>query len=167
MFLHYLPDINVGWIVLHKNGCSSTIAAIRNAGYSLVTEMPPEEFAQLPVRVAHWRCPRARLESAYRMYQHMACPHALGSFSDFVLDVCADHKGDVHVMPQVERCMWRDQWLPTKLIRWDFAALALALKTGPIPHERRGDAVPTIWTPAAELVFADRYAADIALWAGV
>ena len=78
-------------------------------------------FAALPTRIALIRCPRARLESAYRA-RRQEQNYSYTRFDDFneiVLYVFADVAPAPHVAPYAEQCR-----LANEVIKWDWPRLS-------------------------------------------
>jgi hypothetical protein len=96
-----------------------------------------DAFAELPRRIVFLREPRGRIESAWRIYSagfRTRYCHRLGSLSEFVLAVSSDHLGDPHVAVAFEQCCHDGTFLPNRIIRWDFPALATLLGVAHMPH---------------------------------
>jgi hypothetical protein len=114
------------------------------------------------------REPHKRMESGYRMWASMPwgspTPHCpFTDLSSFVLKVCADAKGDHHVLPATELANYEGALLPNRIIRWNFLELEelLGIK---IAHYHSSNPGPCIWSDAARSAFAERYAPDLEIW---
>jgi hypothetical protein len=160
MDLFWIRRSNLGIALFPKAASVSISEAIPHEGIGRLCQL--SDFQACPRRFAFWRDPAGRLESSYRY--HSGGPHrADGStFSDWVLKVCSDIKGDQMVVPQSELL----NGLDAEPIRWDFARLE-ALLGVKVAHSHRSDhAIETQWTDEAHDVFTKRFVRDLLLFAG-
>ncbi len=160
-------DHAFGVVVIPKVASNTVMNAIRASGKHW-GEMCAREFAELPERVALIREPHERAASAYRMYSLTGCGrgHDLSSFQSFVLGVCKRDDNDAHVISQMRLCSPKGEFLPTRLIRWDFEELARTLGVAAVPHDNPSRPLDTEWTTQARDLFDDVFASDIKMWIG-
>lgn len=118
----------------------------------------PAEFLALPRRVALLREPHDRFESTWRDYrQRRDVRLTFGEFAETALAGRFPFKTP-ELVPQVDYCAFANH-----LIRWDFAELTEVLGVT-VPHVNRTEREPVIWPTTITERFAERYAADLALW---
>jgi hypothetical protein len=142
----------LGFCLIYKNASSSLRAA------RTMRPVTPAEFLKLPRRVALLREPHDRFESTWRDYrQRRDVRFTFGEFAETALAGGFPFKTP-ELVPQVKYCA-----LANHLIRWDFAELAEVLGVA-VPHVNRTEREPVIWPAAIKERFAERYAADLALW---
>jgi hypothetical protein len=142
----------LGFCLIYKNA-SSSIRAARP-----MRPVTPAEFLVLPRRVALLREPHDRFESTWRDYrQRRDVRLTFGEFAETTLAGGFPFKTP-ELVPQVDYCA-----LANHFIRWDFAELAEVLGVA-MPHINRTEREPVIWPAAIKERFAERYAADLALW---
>jgi hypothetical protein len=142
----------LGFCLIYKNASSSVRAA------RPMRPVTPAEFLVLPRRVALLREPHDRFESTWRDYrQRRDVRLTFGEFAETALAGDFPFKTP-ELVPQVDYCA-----LTNHLIRWDFAELAEVLGVA-VPHVNRTEREPVIWPAAIKERFAERYAADLALW---
>lgn len=142
----------LGFCLIYKNASSS----VRTA--RPMRPVKPAEFLVLPRRVALLREPHDRFESIWRDYRQRRGVRL--TFEEFAETALVGHFPfkTPELAPQVAYC-----GITNHLIRWDFAELAEVLGVA-VPHVNRTEREPVIWPAAIEEQFADRYAADLALW---
>jgi hypothetical protein len=142
----------LGFCLIYKNASSS----IRTA--RPMRPLTPGEFVALPRRVALLREPHDRFESTWRDYRQRR--HVRLTFEEFAEMALAGgfpfHTPEL--VQQVDFCA-----LANHLIRWDFGELAGVLGVA-VEHVNRTEREPVIWSASIEQRFAERYAADLALW---
>jgi hypothetical protein len=144
----------LGFCLIYKNASSSVRAARPMRPVTLA------EFLALPRRVALLREPHDRFESTWRDYrQRRGVGLTFGEFAETALARRFPFKTP-ELLPQVDYCAFANN-----LIRWDFAELAEVLGVT-VPHLNRTEREPVIWPAAITERFAERYAADLALWEG-
>lgn len=119
-------------------------------------QLTSDQFAQLQTRYSFWRHPADRMASAFRMYSTpliRSC-HSVESFEKFVLEVCENHKNDVHVIPQ--SLTMKD--INSIEIKWDFDKLREALGLPEIIPENVSDnSIACDWTEIARAAFNVAY----------
>jgi hypothetical protein len=142
----------LGFSLIYKNASSSVRAA------RPMRPVTPAEFLVLPRRVALLREPHDRFESTWRDYRQRRDVRL--TFEEFAETALAGHFPfkTPELVPQVDYCA-----LANHLIWWDFAELAEVLCVA-VPHVNRTEREPVIWPAAIKERFAERYAADLALW---
>jgi hypothetical protein len=161
-----MPFFNVdhrfGLLLIHKCASSAIHNAVVKSGL-WHSEVNLDQFKELPLRVAFLREPHRRIESCYRMYSVTGSSrhHDLSSFSNFVVDVCRDRKGDPHVDHQSKHCSGH----PNKYLCWDFDEMArlLGLESIP-PYHSSLRSIRTDWSDEARAAFDETFAEDIKLW---
>jgi hypothetical protein len=148
----YKVTRELGFCLIYKNASSSVRAA------RPMRPVKPAEFLALPQRVTLLREPHDRFESTWRDYRQRRDVRL--TFAEFAETALAGHFPfkTPELFPQVAYC-----GLVNHLIRWDFAELAAVLGVA-VPHLNRTEREPVIWPTALEERFAQRYAADLALW---
>jgi hypothetical protein len=155
-------------ILIPKNGTSTINRAIDKAGYKRTTIGMHLAAADNKTKFVMWREPEDRIESAFRMYRENN--EHYGVFADWVLRICdrinwEETIRDGHITPQWMQCMWEDQFVPTKIIRWNFAEFSAEASLPPM--SRRYNASyhwPTKWTDEARASYRERYAKDFEIW---
>lgn len=161
-------------ILFPKSGSSSIQKALR-VGWS---EISPNIAVQYERRIAFMREPHERAESAYNMFvAEGSSQHDISSFDKFILDICKGHKDDPHVMSQSEQCYYDKHdagiFLPTQVIRWDFAQLEAVLALSykdinfTIPLVNEGVGKRPVWSEGSRKKFDKVYKKDIAIWEGL
>jgi hypothetical protein len=142
----------LGFCLIYKNASSSMRAA------RPMRPVTPAEFLVLPQRVALLREPHDRFESTWRDFCQRR--NFRLTFAEFAERAFADSFPfkTPELVPQIDYCA-----LANHLIRWDFTELADVLAVA-VPHVNRTEREPGMWTAAIEERFAERYAADLALW---
>jgi hypothetical protein len=148
----YKVTRELGFCLIYKNASSS----VRTA--RPMRPVTPTEFLVLPRRVAFLREPHDRFESTWRDYhQRRDVRLTFGEFAETALAGSFPFHTP-ELVPQVDYCA-----LANYLIRWDFGELAEVLGVA-VPHVNRTEREPVIWPTAIKERFAERYAADLALW---
>jgi hypothetical protein len=144
----------LGICLIYKNASSSVRAALP------LRPVTPAEFLALPRRVALLREPHDRFESTWRDYrQRRDVRLTFGKFAERALaGGFPFHTPEI--VRQVDCCA-----LANHFIRWNFSELAEVLGVA-VPHINRTEPEPVIWPAAVTEKFAERYAADLALWEG-
>ena len=142
----------LGFCLIYKNASSSVRAARPMRPVTLA------EFLALPRRVALLREPHDRFESTWRDYrQRRDVRLTFREFAETALAGSFPFKSP-ELAPQVDYAA-----LANHLIRWDFGELAEVLGVA-VPHVNKTEREPVIWPAAINERFAERYAADLALW---
>jgi hypothetical protein len=151
MPLWHYPELNLGFVSIHKNA-SNSIKDLRLPR----RRVDLDEFLTLPNRVAFWRDPTARIVSAWRTVGGRREP-----FDAFVKRACLAHRGDGHMMSQTEHCLGKNL---TEYIFWDFARLAEVLGISAVPHVNSSSGSDPEWSDETKLKFDVAYAKDLATW---
>jgi hypothetical protein len=142
----------LGFCLIYKNA-SSSVRTARS-----MRPVTPAEFLALPRRVALLREPHDRFESTWRDYRQRRDVRL--TFEEFAEMAFAGafpfHTPEL--VPQLDYCA-----LANHLIRWNFGELAGELGVA-VAHVNRTEREPVIWPVAIKQRFAERYAADLALW---
>ena len=159
MFIKVGSDL--GLALFPKSASSS----ITNALAPHFSEVDPHTFKRLRVRVAFMREPHDRAEAAYRMFrrERHCCQHDVSSFNKFIRNICSRHKGDPHVIPQTWLAMYDGEFMPNRVVRWDFDEMSKIIGVS-IPHDNKGVCTPVRWSAEARRMFDEVYAEDLALW---
>jgi hypothetical protein len=142
----------LGFCLIYKNASSSVRAA------RPMRPVTPAEFLALPRRVALLREPHDRFEATWRDYRQRRGVRL--TFSEFAAAAFTDRFPfkTPELLPQVDHC-----GLANHLIRWDFGELAEVVGVM-VPHVNRTAREPVGWPAEVKERFAERYAADLALW---
>jgi hypothetical protein len=142
----------LGLCLIHKNASTSVRAA------RPMRPVTPSEFLVLPRRVALLREPHDRFASTWRDYrQRRDVRLTFEEFSEAAFSRGFPFKTP-ELVPQVKCCA-----LANEFIRWDFAEISALLEVA-IPSLNRTEREPLIWPAEIKKEFAERYAADLALW---
>jgi hypothetical protein len=161
-----LPDPGVILVDISKNASNSLKAALRAADrrWQAIGRRQMRRHPDEP-KIAMWRDPRLRLESAYRMFFEQG--RTSGPFAEWALEVCLYPGSDKHLAPQAGFCVFDGRWFVDRVLRWDFDGFRRVFQTGPVERLNESDsAVECAWSREAEEAFAVRYADDIAVWEG-
>ena len=166
-----LPNPHRVWLPIRKNGWTATYSAIRNC------QQPwypiPEHFldAYRSVRrVAHWRNPYDRMESAFRFFSQHNHPHTVpdpsAGFSNWVIQISEtpDEQRDPHLISQWRSVTQLYTEGPDVVIRWDFSKLATEFIVPEIPHVNKSRGERQHWTDEAEAKFYHSYHKDFEVW---
>jgi hypothetical protein len=142
----------LGVCLIYKNASSSLRAA------RPMRPVRAAEFLSLPRRVALLREPHDRFEATWRDFRQRRGVRL--TFPEFAEAAFADAFPfkTPELLPQVDQC-----GLANHLVRWDFSALAQLLGV-PLPRLNTTVREPAGWPAEIERAFAQRYAADLALW---
>jgi hypothetical protein len=142
----------LGLCLIYKNASTSMRAA------RPMRPVSAAQFLALPRRVALLREPHQRFESTWRDYrQRRGVCLTFEAFAETAFAGRFPFRTP-ELVPQVDYCA-----LANHLIRWDFVELAELLGVA-LPHLIRTEPEPLIWPEALKQKFAERYAADLALW---
>jgi hypothetical protein len=143
---------DLGFCLIYKNASSSLRMA------RPMRPVTPGEFIGLPQRVALLREPHDRFESTWRdYYQRRGVRLTFDAFAETAFADRFPFKTP-ELVPQADYCTFANH-----LIRWDFDELAEVLGVA-LPQVNQTKHVPVDWPAAIEEKFAERYAADLALW---
>jgi hypothetical protein len=129
------------------------------------SEVSPDVFEKLSVRVAFIREPHERAESAYRMFRRERhnCQHDVTSFARFITSICRRFKDDPHVIPQAWLAMRDGKFMPNRVVRWDFDELEKIIGVR-VPHSNAGERLPIEWSEKSRDMFDEVFWEDLELW---
>jgi hypothetical protein len=122
------------------------------------------KYKGLP-RVAMWRDPFARIESAYRMFR--SGNDTIGTFQEWLgrVLVSDELQSDRHIRPQWRSCVAEDKWLPNRVVRWQFHEFCEVLKLPLIKDVHNASQHwPTEWTEQMRKAYRCVYAKDFEIW---
>lgn len=167
-----LPSADRLWLPIRKNAHTAIFEAIWANHVPWYPVQPPERHShalRYP-RVALWRDPFARIESAYCYFtvrhQLADLPPNNYDFAPWVQAICAqaDEVRNPHMATQhrIATLFYPD--LPQRIVRWDFNALAQELGLSTIPKANPSASRPIQWTDRVMDQFVVAYAIDFEIW---
>jgi len=161
----------LAFIPINKNGSNTITRALRKR-YGVPLVLRRGEAVSLketgcPIYVM-WREPHERMESLYRWRRARGDILLNVTFSDFVQKwILEPPRFDQHVCPQYIFCRAKKHiWLPTHIVRWDWAKVEDVLDLKFITHENKSEPADTRWRPDVRKLFDENYELDIAVWHG-
>jgi hypothetical protein len=159
-------DRKLGLLLIPKCASSAIHNSVAASGL-WHSEINVDQFRDMPLRVAFLRDPHKRIESCWRMYSVTGSSrdHDLSDFNSFVRGVCLDTHDDPHVISQWRHCTNDDNFLPNKVLRWDFDEMAKLLGVDRIPqYHATYLGIKTEWDESVRDLFDQVFAEDLKLW---
>ena len=169
----YLPQAQCLWLPIRKNAHTAIFEAIWSNRAQWM-QVPPRDLSKYHEikRVAMWRDPFRRLESAYSYFKTRSqledLPSLLLNFPDWVMEVCnqADAQRNPHVASQTRIAKLFFDTLPEKIIRWNFPAMASELSLSEIVPRNASVRVKLDWSYHAICQVEKEYEKDLRIWRG-